>query len=274
MEPTLMTALKVASAVKHGLDQAALRDQMDAIERRLDAIGAHLAEDVVSRLRAGFAHLGAAQSVSSPALKAREFAAARGIFAELSERRGGDELLIEFQQMTWRHISALGHLGNYYYFLLNDEEYLALQHAYSVIERYPMMALSVLPREFISESVRSLIPPGVDDPELLRVRLPQAQADHREVRRRYRMDMAWRIPAAAGYVLLGLAGSVVTPSMAARGAQGAMGLLATSKEGLLPPRFDIQAYLDEIKKSEALLAPITREAALRRGQLARLGRGS
>jgi hypothetical protein len=250
MEPTLMTALKVASAVKHGLDQAALRDQMDAIERRLDAIGAHLAEDVVSRLRAGFAHLGAAQSVSSPALKAREFAA------------------------TWRHISALGHLGNYYYFLLNDEEYLALQHAYSVIERYPMMALSVLPREFISESVRSLIPPGVDDPELLRVRLPQAQADHREVRRRYRMDMAWRIPAAAGYVLLGLAGSVVTPSMAARGAQGAMGLLATSKEGLLPPRFDLQAYLDEIKKSEALLAPITREAALRRGQLARLGRGS
>jgi hypothetical protein len=39
-----------------------------------------------------------------------------------------------------------------------DEEYLALQHAYSAIERYPMMALNVLPRELIPESVRSLIP--------------------------------------------------------------------------------------------------------------------
>jgi hypothetical protein len=56
------------------------------------------------------------------------------------------------------------------------------------------MALSVLPREFISESVRSLIPPGVKDLELLRVGLSQAQADHREVRRRYRMDMARTFP--------------------------------------------------------------------------------
>ena len=87
------------------------------------------------------------------------------------------------------------------------------------------------------------------------------------------MDMAWCIPAAAGYVVLGLAGSVASPSMAARGA-GSMGLLATSREGPLPLRFDIQVYLDEIKKSEALLAPITREAALRRAQLAQLGRGS
>ena len=278
MEPTLMTALKAASAVKHGLDHAALRDQMDAIERRLDAVGAHLAEDVVSRLRAGFAHLGAAQGVSSPALKAAEFAAARGTFAEFSERRGGDELLMEFQQMTGRHISALGHLGNYYYyyyyFLLNDEEYLALQHAYSAIERYPMMALSVLPHEFISESARSLVPEGVKDPERLRVGLTQAQSSHREVRRRYRTDMAWRVPAAAAYVVLGLAGSVFNPGMAVRGAQGAVGLLATSKEGLLPPRVATQAYLDEIKKSEDLLVPITREAALRRGHLEQLGRGS
>src|ERR1017187_370706 len=163
MEPTLMTALKAASAVKHGLDHAALRDQMDAIERRLDAVGAHLAEDVVSRLRAGFAHLGAAQGVSSPALKAAEFAAARGTFAEFSERRGGDELLMEFQQMTGRHISALGHLGNYYYyyyyyFLLNDEEYLAGP-------RPPCPARKELFEEGISTARMSLDPrhPGVED---------------------------------------------------------------------------------------------------------------
>jgi hypothetical protein len=94
MDPTLTIALKAVSAVKHGLDQAALRDQLDAIERRLDAVGAHLAEDVVSKLRAGFAHLGAAQSVGSPAMRAEEHAAARRIFAEFSERQGGDDLLI------------------------------------------------------------------------------------------------------------------------------------------------------------------------------------
>lgn len=274
MEPALMTALKVASAVKHGLNQAALRDQLNAIQRRLDAIGRHLAEDVVSRLRAGFAHLSAAQAVRSPALKAEEFAAARRTFAELSERRGGDELLMEFQHMTWRHVSALAHLGNYYYFLLNDEEYLALQHAYSAIERYPLMVVDVLPPEYISESARSLVPRGMKDPEHLRVGLAQAQADHQEVRRRYQMDMAWRVPAAAGYVLLGLAGSVVNPGLAAHGMRGAMGLLASSKEGVLPPRIATQAYLTEIKQSEDLLTPITREAALRRQQLEELGRGS
>ncbi len=71
-------------------------------------------------------------------------------------------------------------------------------------------------------------------------------------------------------MVLGLAESVVNLGMAAQGAQGAMGLLATSEEGLLPPRVATQAYLDEIKKSEDLLAPITREAALRRRQLQQL----
>jgi len=37
-----LTALQVASAVKRGLDQAEMRDQLDAIERRLDAVGRHL----------------------------------------------------------------------------------------------------------------------------------------------------------------------------------------------------------------------------------------
>lgn len=114
MDPTLTIALKALSAVKHGLDQAALRDQLDAIERRLDAVGAHLGEDVVSTLRAGFAHLGAARSVRSPAMRAEEYSAARRIFAEFSERQGGDDLLIECRQLTWRHVSALGHLGNYF----------------------------------------------------------------------------------------------------------------------------------------------------------------
>jgi hypothetical protein len=275
MEPTLVIALKAVSAVKHGLDQATLRDQLGTIERRLDAVGAHLAEDVVSKLRAGFAHLGAAQSVRSPTMRAEEYAAARRIFAEFSERQGGDELLVEFRQMAWRHVSALGHLGNYYYFLLNGEERLALQHAYSAVERYPMMALDVLPRQLIPESVRSLVPPGVGDPEKLRVGLVQAQANHREVRRRYRMDMAWRVPAAAAYVVAGLAGSVIAPNMAAMGARGAMGLLVTSEEGLLPPRLGMKAYLAEIQIAEGLLTPISEEAARRRQQLERqLGHGS
>ena len=275
MDPTLTIALKAVSAVKHGLDQAALRDQLDAIERRLDAVGAHLAEDVVSKLRAGFAHLGAAQSVRSPAMRAEEYTAARRIVAEFSERQGADDLLIAHRQMTWRHVSALGHLGNYYYFLLNGEERLALQHAYNAIERYPMMALDVLPRQLISETARSRVPPGALDPEKLRVGLVQAQDDHRQVRRRYRLDMAWRVPAAAAYVVAGLAGSTFSPNMAVLGTRGAMGLLATSQEGLLPPPLGMQAYLDEITTSEALLTPITEEAARRRSQLERrLGPGS
>lgn len=107
------------------------------------------------------------------------------------------------------------------------------------------MALDVLPRQLISESARSLDPAGVKDPESSRVGLVQAQVNHREVKRRYRLDMAWRVPAAAAYVVAGLAGSVFAPNMAAMGARGAM---ATSEEeGLLPPRLGVQAYLDEIR---------------------------
>jgi hypothetical protein len=54
--------------------------------------------------------------------------------------------------------------------------------------------------------------------------------------------------------------------MAARGVQAAVGLLAASKEGLLPPKVDVQGYLKEIAEWEKLLSPITEEAALRRAQ--------
>jgi adenosyl cobinamide kinase/adenosyl cobinamide phosphate guanylyltransferase len=91
-------------------------------------------------------------------------------------------------------------------------------------------------------------------------------ASHRQERRRYGLEMAWRLPAAAGYVLGGLAASAVTPSMAARGMQAAVGILATSERGLVPQSKapDNAYYRAAAAEVEQRLAPVAAEARERR----------
>ena len=77
--------------------------------------------------------------------------------------------------------------------------------------------------------------------------------------------MAWRVPAAAGYIIAGLAAATVSPPMAARGVQGAMGLLATTNEGILPPTApDKQEFLKRAAEAEELFRPVRDEARERR----------
>jgi hypothetical protein len=89
--------------------------------------------------------------------------------------------------------------------------------------------------------------------------------EHREERRRYRLDLAWRVPAAAGAVLAGLVAGTVNPGVAAQGVQWATGILSTTERGLLPPTPPSEEMLEvRIADAESKLAVVADEAQRRR----------
>jgi hypothetical protein len=126
MDPaTIATATKVVLDVKKALDTAALKDRIDEIGEAVHTIGRHLAETTIAEVRAGFSHLEVAVTISEPQLRSDELALARQAFDRLASRSGQDDVLNRYGAMTAAHVCALGHLGNYHYFLLRDQP----QHA-------------------------------------------------------------------------------------------------------------------------------------------------
>jgi hypothetical protein len=271
MDPATLTAIKLALDAKKTLDQMALKRQVAEIQRSVDAIGQHLAEDVMARMRAGFDHLETAITVRAPSLRAAEFGLARGVFAELAGRRGGDALLLRHYGTGWQQVSAMGYLGNYFYFLLQDQPEAALINAYHSAELYPSMALTVLPRNLFSPATLASLPVFVRTPDEVRAEFARQVTVHHERRREYGLDLAWRVPAAAAVAIAGLAGAAVTPSLAARGVQGAAALLAQSRHGLLPPEQGPRKkeLVERLDAAEQVLQPVVAEARRRRTELER-----
>jgi hypothetical protein len=260
---SISVALKVVSEAKKALDTAALRAKVDVIDRAVDSIGRHLEDSVVAEVNAAFSHLEASVTVSDTSLSKDELGFARVSFNRLAEHSDGDSLLGTHSSLPAAHVSALGHLGNYYYFLLCDQPDHALVAAYRCVERFPAFGVSVLPVELFSRDYRDELPSTT--PEQIRMEYRSALASHTEERRRYSLEMGWRVPAAAGAFILGLAGSAMSPSLAARGAQWATGILATSEQGLLPPAAPSKEfYLALAEAAQKRLAPVAVEAHERR----------
>jgi hypothetical protein len=77
--------------------------------------------------------------------------------------------------------------------------------------------------------------------------------------------MAWRVPAAAGAAIVGLMGSLASPSMAAHGAQWALGILSASENGVISPaRPSQRPYLERGAQAEKAWRPLVEEARERR----------
>jgi hypothetical protein len=267
MEPVSITAVaKLVLDVKKTLDTAALRARVDEIGAAVDALGRHLAETTIAEARSGFSHLEVAVTVTDPQLRSDELAFARQAFNRLASRSAdGDDLVDRYAAMSAAHVCALGDLGNYHYFLLRDQPEQALISAYRCTERFPALGVRVLPVGLFSRDWRPVVPDHTQTPQMLRSSFRAAVAEHAAQRRAYRLDMAWRVPAAAGAVLAGLVGATVSPPMAARGAQWAAGILATNEQGLLPSRGPSEgAYLERADAAQKQLDPVVREARQRR----------
>jgi hypothetical protein len=260
MEPASISfLLKVASDAKRALDMAALKARIDRVDQGVDAIGRHLEENVLAELRSAFSHLEVAVAVSDTTLSHDELSHARQAFNRLAERRPrADDLVRTHGSLTAAHVSALGHFGNYHYFLLRDQPDQALIAAYRCTEQFPALGVSLFPVKLFSRNYRDVVSMT---PEEIHASYARAQACHVEERRRYGRDMAWRLPAAAGAFVAGLAGSWFNPSLAAKGLQGATGLLMSNKDGLLPPSGPSRAhYLALAANAEKKLAPVAAEA--------------
>jgi hypothetical protein len=266
MDPVSLTsAVKLLIAVKKNLDSAALSRQMDEIGGIVGAIGQHLAESAMAELRAGFSHLEVALSVTDSELRNDELMAARQIFNRLANRSTKDGLLSMYGQLSAAHVSALGHLGNYFYFLARNQPNYALVSAYTCTETFPALGVSVLPVGLFSRDWRSCVPSVGSTPDDVHAQYRSAVIQHRMNRREYGLDMLWRVPAASGVFLAGLAGSAVSPSLAGWGVQHAMGLLASSENGLLPPpRPDKKHYLQVADEAQRRLEPVISDARQRR----------
>jgi hypothetical protein len=204
-------------------------------------------------------------TVSDGPLRNDELGFARQCFTRLASRTGDDTLIGEYTQLNAEHVSALGHLGNYHYFLLLEQPEHALLAAYQCTERFPALGVRLFPTELFSRDYRQMGPGPDQTRAALEARYLEDRKSFEATRRRYRLDLAWRLPAAAGYVIAGLAASPFAPTMAARGVLGAAGLLATSEEGLLPQRGpDRQAYLQQASATDEALSPVRAEARARR----------
>ena len=266
MDPhTIGIAIKAVQALKKSLDAAALQERVEAIDEAVGAIGRHLANGVAADVHAGFTHLEAAMTIAEPSIREDELRFARLTFNRLAQRSGNDQLLDDYTVMGAQHVAAMGHLGNYHYFLLRDQPEQALLSAYRCTEQFPALGVWLFPVELFSRDYRREVPGPHETRGPLLSAYRHQRAQYQDTRRRYRLDMAWRVPAAAGYIIAGLAAATVSPSMAARGVQGAMGLLATTSEGILPPRSpDKQWFLERAAEVEKLLRPVRDEARERR----------
>jgi hypothetical protein len=263
---TVSVALRAAGEARKALDGAALRARLEGFQRSLDDIGLHLSSTVVAEVRAGFRHLETAATAVEGDFRRDELNQARSAFARLAERPDTDPVLDAHAELSAAHVAALGHFGNYHYFLLRDQVEQGLREAYRCTERFPALGVRMFPAELFSRDYRAEIPSVATRYEWNR-EYEAAMAHHKQERRRYGLDMAWRVPAAAGAVVAFLAAGAVSPPLAPRGLVVAGQLLSRAEAPPSAP--DKRAYLERAAEVERRLAPVVVEAAQRRAAVER-----
>lgn len=270
MDPATMTMLlRAAADAKRTIDAVTLRRTVESIRTAVDSIGMQLAEAVLVEVRSGFDHLAVAVEVANDDdLRRDELRLAREYFGRLANRPGGGMVVGISGALSGDQVAALGHLGNYHYFLIQGQERQALIAAYLCTERFPALGVQLYPPQLFSRDYRAAVARSDAREESLR-----REHDIRSSRwRRYRLDMAWRVPAAGGALIAGLLGAAVSPPLAGHGVQWAHGILAGAEEGVLPPpRPSDRGLRAHAVDVERLLAPVRAEARERRAAIEATG---
>jgi hypothetical protein len=223
MDPVLTIALKAVAALKSYYDTRRLREQIETIEQNVLALGERIDHILDIDVRSAFQHLDSASRATSEKTRQAEFTLARSCFVRMTERpiyldSGTSEKLV----------AAVGHAGNYSYFLMNDEPRLALLEAYLCTQRFPMLGVQLFPVEIFSRDYRktgrAMTDRSARRSQATEVHSYQVSA-HKQNKAEYYREMAWKVPL-AGVVFLGfLAAGVVAPPLAAQAPMRAAGIL-------------------------------------------------
>jgi hypothetical protein len=161
---------------------------------------------------------------------------------------------------------ALGHQGNFYYFLLYDDARQALDQAYICATKFPLLAIEMFPGEIFSRDysadLRAITERASESRRAALEQHKRALAEFRQERRDYLKEMAWRLPLAGAAILGGLAAGAVAPPLAGRGAVGAVQIVTGGRsEGIPPWRPKLKIVDLTEPETAALMSQISREAA-------------
>ena len=272
---TLVPAFKAVMAVKKALDTAELKRRVKYVEDAVAMIDGKIDAALLIDYHAAFDHLAAAQQAATEALRRDELNNARAAFVRLTHRPPTRPATAGGRVLTHAELVALGHLGNFHYFVLRDEPPLALAEAYLCAEKFPLLAIQNFPAGIFARdyaaALRAITQKARERLAAALVRHGQERDAYRERRRSYLREMAWKAPLAGGAILAGFAAALITPSMAARGVQYATGIMSgLGDQGVLPPLPPSFAHVDEEDSdTAALLAEVRADAAARRAALQR-----
>ncbi|MEU0521681.1 hypothetical protein [Streptosporangium sp. NPDC006007] len=209
MDPGSITlALRAVSAAQQSLAAYKLRAKIDEIQAAVESVDRRLSEEVVIDLRTALTHLEAALRTGRSEVRGNELSHARRLFARLINRPAGQSVKGVSSTVMAEDLKALGHWGNYYYFLLMADQRQALMEAYRSVEANPELALQLFPERILSKDYAAEIT------ELRRKRAVAAE-EQREARKQRRLTGEEKAVLAAkvsGWAALGFVAVAAGPA--------------------------------------------------------------
>jgi hypothetical protein len=151
MDPaSLQLAFKAALTLKRTIDTAKLKRQVKEIEDAVDLLGTRLDEALLIDLATAYDHLAASRRAANDDLRRAELNNARVSFNRLTRRPRTGPVAAGSEKLTHEQLVAIGHLGNFHYFLLSDDPRQALEQAYTCATMFPLLAIEMFPPEIFS----------------------------------------------------------------------------------------------------------------------------
>ena len=262
MDPaTIKIALTAVNTIKKTVDTAQLKKTVDEVKGAVGKIDTSLADEVVTELRTGFDQLAASVLADEDETRRSELAQARTRFARLSNWEGSGSVEGSSIELTRDQVRALGHLGNYWYFLLTGEGRLALAQVYRCTRDFPALAIQYFPRKLYAKDHSALLTRRNQEREQLQRAHRTETVRYQQQLREFRREWAWKAAKAAGLALGGLAAAAFNPPMAVRGFTAAGAQLATTERPIDPgPRPSTTSIDVHDAGTQAILRDLAEEA--------------
>ena len=224
-----MVALNTLGALKRAYDAKKLREQIEQIESTVEALGTRIEEILAINVKAAFRHLEAAEMAVNEDIRRSELMLARASFVSMAERPTASLAHPGEQDLSAEQVAAIGHAGNFSYFMLNGELRLALLEAYRCTERFPALGVQLFPVGIFSRDYsatgRAMVARRAGR-DRARANHQVALAAHKANKSAYYREMAWKVPTAAAVFLGFLAAGAVSPPLAGQAGVRAAGILA------------------------------------------------
>jgi len=260
----MFAALKTAAQLKRTLDTAALKEKVGRIEAAVDLANKTLAEGTLTNLRAGYLHLATAVASSQDDVRRDELMQARNYFAKIASRDAAIDVVGTSATLSAAQVTALSHLGNFHYFILRNEEPLALIEAYLCTEKFPALGVQMFPDTLFSQDYQKTISASSEAADKAITELELAQKGHRRERRYHFAERALSVTAAAGVIVGGVLASTINPMFLGGAAVKARELLEDGFTPGAPSRPDGADAARKVLGKAEMLERVAAEARSRR----------